>query len=216
MLQSATTEGVKQQRELPRTSLRRNSTLRRRKVSLPAEIAQQRSIQNILCSDDNLEDMAVMFRKDYKVEDSSVTPVSEETDPGLAGTKKILSKGVSYKELMKPVRPDDKYAFSGSSSNSSPFPDRRGAYGYFRDETVDKRSEKRSARNEMLETIEHNEKQDGQPYYYDEETGTYQYPYGRKLESVQTNNSSEPIYKKGNEFYDETGQFLFKTPESDK
>ena len=210
LLQSAVREDVK--REIRQSCLRRNSTLRRRKVSLPPEIQEQRQLQNMLHSENDLEDVAAMHRKDYKDRDTAVTPVVDETDTGLAGTKKILCRGVSYTELMKPVPPKNQL---DSFSRGSPFTNRQGAYGYFRDKTSEKQSTKRSAFREMRETVEHNERQDGQAYYYHEETGTYEYPFGKKVERLETeenSGSSGGIRKKGNEYYDEMGKFLFKTP----
>ena len=200
-----------QQQTVKVSSLRRPSGLHRRTELRLNRNSDKRSPEALVRSVDDNEGM---FQQGRYVSDRPIdrTSLEYENDPGLVGTK-IIKKGLQFAEPI--THPPLKKESFSSPDTYSRVSDREGAYGYFKDDVCQGDVNRKSELNDVFDAIKENERKDGQPYYYDDQMGTYHYPFGKKLDTssvAQKGENSELIHKNGNEYYDESGEFIFRTP----
>ena len=193
------------------SSLRRLNGLRRRTELRPRRNSDQP--ETLVRSVDGNDRASRIFQQGRHASDASIDQtLKDENDPGFLGTK-IIKKGQQFAELEShPSLKKNNFTPPNTYGRVS---DREGAYGYFRDDVYQGDVNRKSELGDMFATIKKNEKKDGQPYFYDEKMGTYHYPFGKKLDKsnlVQKGENSESIHKKGDEYYDESGEFMFRTP----
>ena len=200
-----------QQQTAKVSSLRRLSGLRRR-----TELRLRRNSdepETLVRSFDDNDRTSQIFQQGRHVSDVSIDrTLKDENDPGLLGTKKIIKKGLQFAELKTRPSLEKNRTPPNTYSRVS---DREGAYGYFKDDVCQGDVNRKSELSDMFATIKENEKKEGQPYFYDEKMGTYHYPLGKKLDKsslAQKGENSESIHKNGDEYYDESGEFMFRTP----
>ena len=148
--------------------------------------------------------------------DTAISRGKTQSDAGMEGTQKIPSPGLPYAELMKMVKRETdtlppKFDTPRMERNQG-----TSAYGYFTGVAeVNKDSDE-------VDSLRKPKVEDGTAYIYDEQTG-YQYPYGkqeRELQPIKVAKTTkqkvvdkEVLIKKGNAYYDEHGEFVFRTPE---